>query len=357
MSNWDLMMPGMGLTAIGLAGVFISYAGLAHTFIDGMHALTGLTMFIGLIFLSTGILDGGISTSNRAKATTLVIISIVLAFAVVGFTLGTFDSNSIFAGVMLALVTPAIVMEYIAAKMPPFLRPVGSIFALAAGAGILTFVGFGMVGPAPYLLPEPEEIVVELEPEIPEDAQVFTVSMLAGSSIEGNPDYDPDSITVMQGDVVAWVNEDVDAHTASSLLDAGDTFDTGLLGAGEVYNLDTSNIQPGTYEYYCLVHPWMDSVLVIEGEEIIGVSIPVGSSNQQPGQLYYDPDLITVSVGDTVTWFNDDDQLHTVTEVNNEYDSSLMSPGDTFEYTFTQEGTSDYYCIVHPWMVGTVIVE
>ena len=51
MSNWDLMMPGMGLTSIGLAGVVISYSGIAHTFIDGMHALTGLTMFIGLIFL------------------------------------------------------------------------------------------------------------------------------------------------------------------------------------------------------------------------------------------------------------------------------------------------------------------
>ena len=58
MSNWDLMMPGMGLTSIGLAGVVISYSGIAHTFIDGMHALTGLTMFIGLIFLAAGILQG-----------------------------------------------------------------------------------------------------------------------------------------------------------------------------------------------------------------------------------------------------------------------------------------------------------
>ena len=76
MSNWDLMMPGMGLTAIGLAGVTVSYAGIAHTFIDGMHALTGLTMFIGLIFLAAGILEGGVSTSNRAKATTLVVLGI-----------------------------------------------------------------------------------------------------------------------------------------------------------------------------------------------------------------------------------------------------------------------------------------
>ena len=39
MSNWDLMMPGMGLTAIGLAGLVLSYAEIAETFIDGMHAL------------------------------------------------------------------------------------------------------------------------------------------------------------------------------------------------------------------------------------------------------------------------------------------------------------------------------
>ena len=42
-------MPGMGLTGVGLAGLILSYAGIAHTFIDGMHALTGLTMFVGLI--------------------------------------------------------------------------------------------------------------------------------------------------------------------------------------------------------------------------------------------------------------------------------------------------------------------
>ncbi len=55
MSNWDLMMPGMGLTAVGLAGVVLSYAGIAHTFIDGLHALSGLVMFVGLIFLAVGI--------------------------------------------------------------------------------------------------------------------------------------------------------------------------------------------------------------------------------------------------------------------------------------------------------------
>ena len=98
MSNWDLMMPGMGLTAIGLAGVAISYMGLAHTFIDGMHALTGLTMFIGLIFLAAGILDGGGSTSNRAKATVLVIASIALGFGMFAFpSIGDMNGGVMFS--------------------------------------------------------------------------------------------------------------------------------------------------------------------------------------------------------------------------------------------------------------------
>ena len=45
-------MPGGGLTAIGLAGLVTSYSGLAHTFIDGMHALSGLLTMIGLIILA-----------------------------------------------------------------------------------------------------------------------------------------------------------------------------------------------------------------------------------------------------------------------------------------------------------------
>ena len=49
MSNWDLIMPGAGLTAIGLAGLVTSYSGIAHTFIDGMHALSGLLTMIGSV--------------------------------------------------------------------------------------------------------------------------------------------------------------------------------------------------------------------------------------------------------------------------------------------------------------------
>ena len=39
------------------------------------------------------------------------------------------------------------------------------------------------------------------------------------------------------------------------------------------------------------------------------------------------------------------------------FDSGITSPGSTFEHTFEDSGTYDYFCIVHPWMIGTVQVQ
>ena len=353
-------MPGMGLTAIGLAGVVISYAGIAHTFIDGMHALTGLTMFIGLIFLSAGILEGGVSTSNRAKATTLVIIAISLSFGATALIFNTISTVPTFASIMMILAIPAIVMAYVAVKLPQYTRPVGGVFALAAIAGISTFVAFGLVGPDTYLIDEPEAVVTEEAEEAVSDAPVFTIAMLAGSAEQGMPDYDPDVARVPQGHVVEWINEDNVSHTSTSSLDFGETFDTGLLDGGASYRLDTSSLAIGEYEYLCIVHPWMVATLVIEEQRepvVETVSIPDGAGIEQPGQVYYDPEVISVAVGTTVSWVNNDAAIHTVTATEGEFDSEIFSAGESFDYTFNSPGSYDYFCIVHPWMVGTVNVE
>ena len=367
MSNWDLMMPGMGLTAIGLAGVTISYAGIAHTFIDGMHALTGLTMFFGLIFLSAGIMDGGVSTSNRAKATTLVILSIALAFGTFALTMNTISTIPIFAGVLMILVVPAVVMAYVAHKIPEYAKAVGAIFGLAAGTGIITFVAFGLVGPGPYLLDEEiVEEITEVVPEIPTGTPVFSISILEGSAEQGNPDYEPDIAKVPQGHIIEWTNNDSVPHTVTSSLDFGETFDSGLMDAGVTFTLDSSNLALGEYEYLCIVHPWMISTLVIEEpkEQIkVEVSMPEGGGIKQPGQIYYDPEVIQIQVGTTVVWMNNDSTIHTVTAGTPEdgpsglFDSDLISAGSSFEYTFNSPGSEPYYCIVHPWMVGTVDIE
>jgi len=316
MSNWDLMMPGMGLTAIGLAGVILSYSGIAHTFTDGLHALTGLTMFFGLIFLSVGILEGGVSTSTKAKVTTLVILSIVLSFGVYALFQNTISTLPIFASFMLIIAIPSIVIAYVAKKMPQHVKVILGFFILAAAAGIVSFVAFGVYGPTPYLLPE--EVIEEAEVvgEMPAGAQIHSVSILEGSAEQGNLDYDPDESHVQQGYIVEWTNNDSFAHTVTSSLDFGETFDSGLLSSGEKFLLDTTDLSLGEYEYMCIVHPWMIAYLIVEEIREIQttvVSIPQGAGIQQPGQVYYDSNLVTVAIGNTVSWVNDDEQVHTVT--------------------------------------------
>ena len=264
MSNWELVMPGGGLTAIGMAGLVTSYAGIAHTFVDGLHALTGLLFFFGLIFLSAGILDGGISTSNRAKATVLVIISITLVFGAGAFIGSESTTLPTLAGILIMVTVPGIVIAYMATKMPQYVKPVGLIFIFAIGLGITVFFGFGILGPTGYLLPEVvEEAVEEIVQDIPE-GEIFAISILAGSDEQGNPDYDPDTATISQGFVIEWTNNDEVMHTVTSSLDFGETFDSSILNAGERFLLDSNELDIGSYEYMCVVHPWMVASIVIE---------------------------------------------------------------------------------------------
>ena len=74
--------------------------------------------------------------------------------------------------------------------------------------------------------------------------------------------------------------------------------------------------------------------------------------------IAFQPAEVTVGVGDTVTWTNNDSVGHDVTADSfSSGDPGGMAPGDTFEHTFPEAGTFDYVCTVHPGMEGTVVVE
>jgi len=62
-------------------------------------------------------------------------------------------------------------------------------------------------------------------------------------------------------------------------------------------------------------------------------------------------------VGVTIVWYNNDSVDHTVTARDNSFDSGNLSPGDTFRYTFEQSVALEYYCKIHPSMVGKITVE
>jgi len=365
MSNWELVMPGGGLTAIGMAGLVTSYSGIAHTFIDGMHALTGLLFFIGLIFLSAGILDGGVSTSTRTKATVLVIVSIVLAFGAAGFIGSTSTTLPTISGILILIAVPAIIIPYMAMKMPQYVRPVGIIITLVVCIGITTFFAFGVFGPSEYLISDviedaAEEIVDVVEPS----SQIFAITVLVGSAEQGNPDYQPDNALVEKGYVIEWTNEDEVMHTVTSSLDFGETFDSGIMDPGSTFQLNTANLALGAYEYMCIVHPWMIATFVIEeprGPVTEIVNIPVGADSNVEGQIFYDPQDISVTKGTIVLWNNEDEVMHTVTssvDFGQTFDSGVMDPGNTFQVDTSNLalGAHEYMCVVHPWMIGSINV-
>jgi len=71
----------------------------------------------------------------------------------------------------------------------------------------------------------------------------------------------------------------------------------------------------------------------------------------------FTPGELTVSVGTTVIWENDDDIPHTVVEKNGLFRSKALDTNDSFSFTFTSAGTHDYFCGLHPHMVGKIIVK
>ncbi|TVT11371.1 copper-binding protein [Amycolatopsis bartoniae] len=72
----------------------------------------------------------------------------------------------------------------------------------------------------------------------------------------------------------------------------------------------------------------------------------------------YSPAALSIAVGDTVTWTNEDTAPHTVTVSDGpvKFASPNLAQGQTYTYTFTQAGTYSYYCAVHPDMKATVTV-
>ncbi|MAE56996.1 MAG: YHYH protein [Candidatus Poseidoniia archaeon] len=68
------------------------------------------------------------------------------------------------------------------------------------------------------------------------------------------------------------------------------------------------------------------------------------------------PEDLTINVGDTVTWTNDDDSSHTVTAEDDYFHSGTIGEGATWSYTFTETGTYDYGCNFHGGMEGSVSV-
>jgi len=100
--------------------------------------------------------------------------------------------------------------------------------------------------------------------------------------------------------------------------------------------------------------------LIVKGDVIMP------SKASRPGceemDRCYIPPLIVIESGKQVTWVNEDSAFHSVTSgfynmPSDLFDSGYLDPSESFTFTFNYSGAYDYFCTLHPWMNGQVIVE
>ena len=85
------------------------------------------------------------------------------------------------------------------------------------------------------------------------------------------------------------------------------------------------------------------------------VNIAPGSSDPGTPSPYY-PSPVSLVIGSTVKWTNNDAVYHTVTSSTGSFDSGLIGPNGTWERTFPAAGYYSYYCKLHPYMNGVITV-
>ena len=167
------------------------------------------------------------------------------------------------------------------------------------------------------------------------------VIIAGGSSVPGceetNQCFLPATVTVEVGDSVVWYNYDSAAHTVTTGTVSGgpDGFLNVFLQVNDA--LDARFPNSGTFDYFCMVHPWMTGKVVVKDVSSPppkpvspapppvyetpaapkGTDIKVMSGTGVPGceesNSCYLPYTFKADVGETVTWFNQDSAAHTVT--------------------------------------------
>lgn len=194
--------------------------------------------------------------------------------------------------------------------------------------------------------------------------------------------YKPKDVDIEVGTTVTWVNNGAQTHTVT---DDDGAFDSGDMAPGDKFTFTFK--KAGVYNYKCTPHPWMTGKITVsepgkappkeepeEEEGSGGSSSPSSPSNPSSSgsgpttfqvniveggstsDWGYDPPSLEVGVGDTVVWTNTGSVDHTVTADDGSFDSGMIAPGGTWEYTFEEIGDFSYKCEPHPFMVASISV-
>jgi len=232
-----------------------------------------------------------------------------------------------------------------------------------------------------------------------------TIAINLGAATLTNTAYSPDVTKLVIGvnNTFEVLNNDSQSGgvyhslTADSCKTSGQPcpFDTTTIAYGVTKGPFTITI-PGTYPYYCVVHPstMVGSIIVVAGSggggggpspsKSSSSTTATSSSSAGPAKALpisilkgaganvssvapisgFGPGNVTVVIGtnNTLIWTNNDKAAHTVTSVSipsgvNSFNSGIMATGANYTMTFTVPGVYTYYCSLHTWMKGEVIVK
>ena len=235
-----------------------------------------------------------------------------------------------------------------------------------------------------------------------EDLAHFNPSTFSFPGV-GAFNFKPGVASVAQGGTVIWTNNGYDQHTVTSYtikapfsfegvnvqLPVPDgNFDSGIqapIQSGQTFTLNTSELSPGDYHYFCQIHPWMQALLHVSsptnnpGSTSVNIDHHQGSTSQffsGSSSWGFLPRDLTVKKGAQVTVANNGILPHTFSSytiivpvaegyktlmipISDGVFNQTLTPGQswTLDTSTLNTGTYTYACLFHPWMKGTLNVR
>ncbi|MEO8265588.1 MAG: cupredoxin domain-containing protein [Ilumatobacteraceae bacterium] len=201
----------------------------------------------------------------------------------------------------------------------------------------------------------------------------------AGTVTISDAGFAPASFRVAVGGTVTFANNGKAMHTVTA---GGGSFDSDMIRSGGTWAHTFTT--PGSFAYNCILHPTMRGTIVVgagggsSATQAASASQAAGGTAQtdstataaatsaadtaiQPVNIdvadnEFTPNDATVAQSGTVTWKLVGDAAHTVTADDQSFNSGLLKPGESYQYTFTTLGSFSYACLVHPGMTATIKV-
>ena len=162
-------------------------------------------------------------------------------------------------------------------------------------------------------------------PASAQDSNTTRISIVSGAFRLTDTAYQPNPINIKVGDSVMWTNDDSSTHTVTTLRDQPATTDDD--------RTDDNNSDLGL-------------VQKIRDELVSNIIINIRNTLSDLGAIGQATETTDISPSQQSSPAS-----------SNEFDSGIMQRGQTFKHTFYEAGTFEYYCTVHPAMVGKIVVS